>query len=85
MNLWMPKEYEDMSFEPNPTEKEIITSINNMHNAVIHIERDNYPPNIKAESKTLLITALDFLLEQTSPNVINGLVVDEYRKRNKKI
>lgn len=74
-----------MSFEPNPTEKEIITSINNMHNAVIHIERGNYPPNIKAESKALLITALDFLQSQTSPGMINSLVMDVYRKKNRKV
>ena len=74
-----------MSFEPNPTEREIIQSINNMHNAVIHIERGNYPANIKAESKTLLITTLDFLQAQTSPGMINSLVIDEYRKKNKKV
>ena len=56
-----------------------------MHNAVIHIERGNYPANIKAESKTLLITTLDFLQAQTSPGMINSLVIDEYRKKNKKV
>lgn len=74
-----------MSFEPNPTEREIITSINHMHNMVLQIERGNYPPNIKAESKALLISSLDFLQSQTSPGMINSLVIDEYRKRNKKI
>ena len=74
-----------MSFEPSPTEKEIITGINHMHNMVLQIERGNYPPNIKAESKKLLITTLDFLQAQTSPGMINSLVIDEYRKKNKKV